>query len=41
LASKIGNYLKKDLIVDPANKIEVEYAIESGSSLTDEVKDLS
>ncbi len=32
---------KKDLIVDPANKKEIEEAIESGSTLTDEVTDLS
>jgi hypothetical protein len=32
---------KKDLIVDPANKIEVEEAIKPGSLLTDEAKDLS
>jgi hypothetical protein len=32
---------KKDLIVDPANKKEVEEAIESGSTLTDEARDLS
>jgi hypothetical protein len=31
---------KKDLIVDPANKKEVEEAIESESTLTDEAKDL-
>jgi hypothetical protein len=32
---------KKDLIVDPANRKEVEEAIESGSTLTDEATDLS
>jgi hypothetical protein len=32
---------KKDLIVDPANKKEVEEAIESGSILTDESTDLA
>ena len=32
---------KKDLIVDPANKKEVEEAIESRTILTDEAKDLS
>jgi hypothetical protein len=32
---------KKDLIVDPANRIEVEEAIKSGSLLTDEAKELS
>jgi hypothetical protein len=33
--------LKKDLIIDPANKKEVEEAIKSGSILTDEADDLS
>jgi hypothetical protein len=32
---------KKDLIADPANRKEVEEAIESGSTLTDEATDLS
>jgi hypothetical protein len=32
---------KKDLIIDPANKKEVDKAIESGSTLTDEAADLS
>ena len=32
---------KKDLIVDPANRKEIEEAIESGSTLTDEATDLS
>jgi hypothetical protein len=32
---------KKDLIIDPANKKEVEEAIKSGSRLTDEADDLS
>jgi hypothetical protein len=32
---------KKDLIVDPANGKEIEEAIESGSTLTDEATDLS
>lgn len=32
---------KKDLIVDPANRKEIEGAIESGSTLTDEATDLS
>jgi hypothetical protein len=32
---------KKDLIIDPANKKEVEEAIKSGSILTDEADDLS
>lgn len=32
---------KKDLIIDPANKKEVEEAIKSGSILTDEGDDLS
>jgi len=32
---------KKDLIVDPANKKEIEEAIEPGSTLTDEATDLS
>jgi hypothetical protein len=32
---------KKDLIVDPPNRKEVEEAIESGSTLTDEATDLS
>ncbi len=32
---------KKDMIVDPAIKTEVEKAIESGSTLTDEANDLS
>jgi hypothetical protein len=32
---------KKDLIIDPANKKEVEEAIKSGSTLTDEANDLS
>jgi hypothetical protein len=32
---------KKDLIIDPANKKEVDEAIKSGSTLTDEVTDLS
>src|SRR5919202_6934582 len=33
------NASKKDLIVDPANRNEVEEAIESGSTLTDEATD--
>jgi hypothetical protein len=41
LVLEIGNYLKKGLIVDPANKIEVEEATKSASSLTNEAKDLS
>ena len=32
---------KKDLIIDPANRKEVEEAIESSSTLTDEDIDLS
>jgi hypothetical protein len=32
---------KKDLIVDPANRKEIEEAIESGSTLTDEATDSS
>jgi len=32
---------KKDLIIDPANKKEVDEAIKSGSTLTDEAIDLS
>ena len=32
---------KKDLIIDPANKKEVDEAIKSGSTLTDEAADLS
>jgi hypothetical protein len=32
---------KKDLIVDPANRKDVEEAIKSGSTLTDEAADLS
>ena len=32
---------KKDLIVDPANRKEIEEAIESRSTLTDEATDLS
>jgi hypothetical protein len=32
---------KKDLIIDPANKKEVEEAIKSGSRLTDEADDQS
>ena len=35
------NASKKELIVDPANRKEVEEAIESGSTLTDEATDLS
>jgi hypothetical protein len=35
------NQPKKDLIIDPANKKEVEEAIKSGSILTDEADDLS
>ncbi|MBV9179127.1 MAG: hypothetical protein JO297_19015 [Nitrososphaeraceae archaeon] len=35
------NASKKDLIADPANRKEVEEAIESGSTLTDEATDLS
>lgn len=34
------NASKKGLIVDPANRKEVEEAIESGSTLTDEATDL-
>jgi hypothetical protein len=36
-----GKTSKKDLIVDPANRKEIEEAIESGSTLTDEATDLS
>ncbi len=36
-----GKASKKDLIVDPANRKEIEEAIESGSTLTDEATDLS
>jgi hypothetical protein len=32
---------KKDSIIDPANKKEVDEAIKSGSTLTDEATDLS
>jgi hypothetical protein len=32
---------KQDLIIDPANKKEVDEAIKSGSTLTDEAVDLS
>ena len=33
--------LKKDLIVDPGNRKEVEEATKSGFTLTDEASDLS
>ncbi len=32
---------KKDLVVDPANRKDIEGAIKSGSTLTDEAADLS
>jgi hypothetical protein len=47
MPTTIGNGLrdkkasKKDLVVDPANRKDIEGAIKSGSTLTDEAADLS